>query len=44
MKKENPKKRSINAFNNSADSNSDEAFIKTRFAAVIRDIMVERGL
>ncbi|MDE0424913.1 MAG: XRE family transcriptional regulator [Candidatus Poribacteria bacterium] len=46
MKKEKKKikKSSIDAFNDSADSNSDEAFIKTRFAVIIRDVMIERGL
>ena len=46
MKKEKNKikKSSIDAVNDSADSNSDEAFIKTRFAMIIRDVMIERGL
>ena len=46
MKKEKNKKKksNIDTFNDSEVSNSDEAFIKTRFAVIIRDVMIERGL
>ena len=38
------KKASSNVFQNLGVPNSDEEFMKARFAAIIRDIIVERGL
>lgn len=45
MKKEEDqnKKSNIDAFNDSAVLNSDEALMKICFATIIRDIIVERG-